>query len=421
MKHSIARSSARTATSPSEQKRRATGSGTGTRPRYEDWSNATAHPGLVRNVYLVHADGGRLGVRQWDAAARTFVDISWPAMLQPWQQDFEGELVDFNSGQQRQPLEPFPRSGHPIDDSADAATSGIHPGARASGLVANRHPAADRDRRLRVHGHRARPALHTAARSSPSWRSDTSITRTSILTASRWSMRTSRDRWSTAAMTTRRSTGCGRCHPTAVPTLPQFPWPGPRQPGADRPASNTGATGRSHTERGDSRAAGACSCSIRADRSRPPWRAPAGATWHSASACCCCSPVSIGLLTVTLAPRAATGPPADGVRRRRLARAAHAGRRHQVGRREPVAGRRRQRRARQAIRTDDRGRGAPSRRDGRARAAVRRHRVGARLRRPHAAGAGRRSSSPPIDSVLPLLGPDNGRPSSARFPKACRR
>src|SRR5215203_6057224 len=27
--------------------------------RYEDWSNATAHPGMVRNVYLVHADGGR--------------------------------------------------------------------------------------------------------------------------------------------------------------------------------------------------------------------------------------------------------------------------------------------------------------------------------------------------------------------------
>src|SRR5215203_1188049 len=29
--------------------------------RYEDWNNGTTHPGIVRNVYLVHADGGRLG------------------------------------------------------------------------------------------------------------------------------------------------------------------------------------------------------------------------------------------------------------------------------------------------------------------------------------------------------------------------
>src|SRR5690349_740810 len=41
--------------------------------RYEDWANNTSHPGLVRSVYLVHADGGKLGVRRWDNAGRTFV------------------------------------------------------------------------------------------------------------------------------------------------------------------------------------------------------------------------------------------------------------------------------------------------------------------------------------------------------------
>ena len=67
--------------------------------RYEDWSNASSHPGMVRNIYLVHADGGRLGVRRWNVSARTFDDVSWPALLQPWQSDLEAELADFNSGE----------------------------------------------------------------------------------------------------------------------------------------------------------------------------------------------------------------------------------------------------------------------------------------------------------------------------------
>jgi signal transduction histidine kinase len=67
--------------------------------RYDDWANNTSHPGLVRSVYLVHADGGKLGLRRWDNTRRTFVDIDWPAVLAPLEGDFQSELIDFNSGQ----------------------------------------------------------------------------------------------------------------------------------------------------------------------------------------------------------------------------------------------------------------------------------------------------------------------------------
>ena len=99
--------------------------------------------------------------------------------------------------------------------------------------------------------------------------------------------------------------------------------------------------------------------------------------------------VSVGAAGPGLAARAAAGASADGVRRRRLARAAHADRRHPLGRREPVARRRRQHRPREAVRHGDGGRGAASRRDGRERAAVRRRRVGARPGSARAAGARR--------------------------------
>ena len=67
------------------------------------------------------------------------------------------------------------------------------------------------------------------------------------------------------------------------------------------------------------------------------------ATCSSASACCCCSGVSVGMVLVSTRPRAAPGRAADGVRRRRLARAAHAARGDSLRRREP--GRRHRRRA----------------------------------------------------------------------------
>ena len=60
--------------------------------------------------------------------------------------------------------------------------------------------------------------------------------------------------------------------------------------------------------------------------------------------------VSIALLAAHVTARAASGAAADGIRRRRVARTAHAGRGHPLGRREPVARRRRQRRSREAIR-----------------------------------------------------------------------
>ena len=90
-----------------------------------------------------------------------------------------------------------------------------------------------------------------------------------------------------------------------------------------------------------------------------------------------------------VAARAAAGAPADGVRGRRLARAAHADRRDPLGRREPVARRRRRKRPREAVRPGDGGRGAPPRRDGGKRAAVRGRRIGAGSRAASAARAGR--------------------------------
>ena len=110
--------------------------------------------------------------------------------------------------------------------------------------------------------------------------------------------------------------------------------------------------------------------------------------------------VSVGAARRSLAPRAAAGAAADGVRGRRLARAAHAGRRDPLGRREPVARRGRQRRPREAIRAGDGERSAAPGRDGRARAAVRGHRIGPRPRARVAAGAGGDHRGSAIDGSL---------------------
>ena len=91
-----------------------------------------------------------------------------------------------------------------------------------------------------------------------------------------------------------------------------------------------------------------------------------------------------------LAARAAAGAPADGVRGRRLARAAHADRGDPLGRREPVAWRRRRERPRQAVRPGDGRRGTPPRGNGGKRPAVRGRRVGAGSRTADADRAGRR-------------------------------
>ncbi|HEX5109101.1 MAG TPA: HAMP domain-containing sensor histidine kinase [Vicinamibacterales bacterium] len=66
--------------------------------RYDQWSKEATHPGLVRNVYIVVAEGGQPVARRWDPEARTFAPIPWPATLEPWKADFAAELEDFNTG-----------------------------------------------------------------------------------------------------------------------------------------------------------------------------------------------------------------------------------------------------------------------------------------------------------------------------------
>ena len=63
--------------------------------RFDEWSRDTAHPAMVKSVYLIDAPGGQLGVRRWDTANRTFQTVEWPQALEPWRQDFEEELKDF--------------------------------------------------------------------------------------------------------------------------------------------------------------------------------------------------------------------------------------------------------------------------------------------------------------------------------------
>jgi len=68
--------------------------------RYEEWSNITTHPGIVKNIYLVDSDGRQLGLRRWNTEEHVFEleTGDWPASLEPWHGDFQAEFVDFNEG-----------------------------------------------------------------------------------------------------------------------------------------------------------------------------------------------------------------------------------------------------------------------------------------------------------------------------------
>ena len=83
--------------------------------RYDDWTGGP-HPGIVKNVYLVDAESGALGPQQWNEDERTFERIPWPAVLEPWRNDFAKALADFNSNPISNPArfggnERFPDSG----------------------------------------------------------------------------------------------------------------------------------------------------------------------------------------------------------------------------------------------------------------------------------------------------------------------
>src|SRR5262245_49630548 len=67
--------------------------------RYDQWLKEATHPGLIRNIYLVVAEGGQPVARRWDVEARTFTQIPWPSALEPWKADFVAELEDFNAAQ----------------------------------------------------------------------------------------------------------------------------------------------------------------------------------------------------------------------------------------------------------------------------------------------------------------------------------
>lgn len=66
---------------------------------YDDWQNGAPHPTLVKNVYLIDAEGGEVGVRRWDSESRVFQRTPWPQVLEPWRVDFQKELTEFNSNQ----------------------------------------------------------------------------------------------------------------------------------------------------------------------------------------------------------------------------------------------------------------------------------------------------------------------------------
>ena len=86
--------------------------------------------------------------------------------------------------------------------------------------------------------------------------------------------------------------------------------------------------------------------------------------------------VSVGFLVLSDAARAGAGAAADGIRRHRVARAAHAARRHPFGRRQSRRRRRPRRRAGPEVRRAGARRGPAADRDGRAGPGVRRHPVG---------------------------------------------
>ena len=64
--------------------------------RYDRWVTDAAHPGMLKDIYVVALVGDVLGVRRWDPAARTVVTLArWPPVLDRWRHDFELQLLDF--------------------------------------------------------------------------------------------------------------------------------------------------------------------------------------------------------------------------------------------------------------------------------------------------------------------------------------
>ena len=66
--------------------------------RYNAWFSTAAFPAAVANVYLIDGDAGRLRLRRWNAAARTFDAAAWDGALAPSRAHFEQDLASFKAG-----------------------------------------------------------------------------------------------------------------------------------------------------------------------------------------------------------------------------------------------------------------------------------------------------------------------------------
>jgi len=76
----------------------------GSSERYSDnydlWLSTTVHPRMVANVYLLDADGSELRLRRWNADARVFESVAWPAQIENWRAQFEQERREYESARQ---------------------------------------------------------------------------------------------------------------------------------------------------------------------------------------------------------------------------------------------------------------------------------------------------------------------------------
>ena len=65
----------------------------------DGWVTTASRPELVKNIYFVDEDAKGVRVRRWNNDAVTFEALEeWPAVLLPWRNDFEEELIDYRSG-----------------------------------------------------------------------------------------------------------------------------------------------------------------------------------------------------------------------------------------------------------------------------------------------------------------------------------
>ena len=73
----------------------------GSSERYSDnydlWLSTTVHPRMVANVYLLDADGSELRLRRWNADARVFESVAWPAQIENWRSQFEQERREYSA------------------------------------------------------------------------------------------------------------------------------------------------------------------------------------------------------------------------------------------------------------------------------------------------------------------------------------